>query len=670
MNSVGNYKARLQGRWMGLLYLFIALMGWHVSAARTASFPIAAGLFAAVMVAFFLGDIVLKLVLDDKAAFDTLSFRLLSGVLAGMALLYVAALVLHFGLPIDAAIIAVAVIAVWVFVRKGHWTIPFSGTDPAESTFLALGLLAVTLWCRDLMHPIISSEMSTVVPAWPDVFYHLSQITAFARSAGAATVQDVQMAGVAAHPYHFASYVFPGLLVSAGEVSEWVAYASFLVPVSIMLTFLAAHVIAAPMFGTWSAAVGGLALLLLPDASQQDFGNPFMGYHWLQQAGPAGGYGVAGAAMAFVLMIEACRSRRVRLMFASYAFLLITLIFKAQIFVAIAYLLLIFPALFFVGLSIVQRAAAVTVLTTIYVAAVRFSQQLPSVPVLRLDGSSLSAFSHLMLRSQREGLVKTIFSSIFPITGMHGVVFGLMLLVVTFGIFPAVYGYHLKRLRRQFPTVVWLFPILVAGNFLVMAAGLALDDRHIGMPEELLHRPFVWAYFIMIVWTAASAYRLHFGDAPPRRATVRRWGAMIVILMVAMPGYFGSRIQAMPIWGIAHPQLSNCLARSASFIKETSSSADIVQDADNDPKFILTALTARRPYAIDTGGIRVPAGITERLQALAAVRNATTLDEASVMAKHLGIQWWVSGPFASVAWRSTASPQAAFTCGKFQVFHF
>jgi len=32
-----------------------------------------------------------------------------------------------------------------------------------------------------------------------------------------------------------------------------------------------------------------------------------------------------------------------------------------------------------------------------------------------------------------------------------------------------------------------------------MASSLALDDRHIGMPEELLHRPFVWAYFKVAV---------------------------------------------------------------------------------------------------------------------------------------------------------------------------
>jgi hypothetical protein len=663
------YKAYFQSRWLGLLFVFAALIGWHFMTARTASAAVAGVLFAAVITAYLLGDVVLKLLLHDKAGFDTISFRLVCGALTGMALLYVAAMVLRFGLPIDAAIIAATVLGTWLFVRKACWRTPFRGTDPAEPGFVALGLLAVTLWCRDVMHPI-DSQILTIVPAWPDVFYHMSEIAAFAGSTGAATVHDVQMAGAPVHPYHFASYIFPALLVSAGGVSEWVAYAGFLVPASVMLTFLAAHAIVAPVFGRWPAAVGGLALLLLPDASQQNFGNPFMGYHWLQQVGPAGGYGVASAAMAFVFMIEACRSRRVVLIFASYFFLFVTLIFKAHIFVAIAYLLLIFPALFYGGPSLSQRVVASTVLTAVFVAVVRFSQQLPGVPVLRMDGSSVPVFSRMILGMQSEGVLKTLFSSIFPITGANGVVFGLMLLLITFGILPAVYACQLTRLRRQFPLLVWLFPILVVGNFLVMAVWLALDDRHIGRPEELSHRPFVWAYFILVAWAAASTYRLYFGDAPPGRAMTIRAAATIIVLMLVVPGYLGSGVQTMPVWGTTFPKVSNCLVNSASFIKQSSLASDIVQDANNDPRFILTALTARRPYAIDTGGVRAPAGIAKRLQALAAIRSAPTLDEASVLARQLGIQWWVNGPHASVTWASGASQRAAFTCAKFQVFHF
>ncbi len=48
-----------------------------------------------------------------------------------------------------------------------------------------------------------------------------------------------------------------------------------------------------------------------------------------------------------------------------------------------------------------------------------------------------------------------------------------------------------------------------------MATCLSYDDRHIGGVEELLHRPFVWAYFAVCAWTAAGVYRVIYGDAPP-----------------------------------------------------------------------------------------------------------------------------------------------------------
>jgi hypothetical protein len=308
---------------------------------------------------------------------------------------------------------------------------------------------------------------------------------------GASTIHDVQMAGSVPHPYHFASFIFPALLVSTGQVSPWSAYASFLVPVGVALTLLAAHAIAAPMFGAWPAAAGALALLLLPDAWQQGFGNPFMSYHWLQQIAPAGTYGVASAAMSFLLMFEACRSKRVWLMLASYLFLVATLLFKAQIFVAIALPLLLFPALFFVGMTAVERVTLTTLLSMLFLVVVRLSQQISSVPVLRLDGSGLYQFSFTVLRVQSRGWIDSTVNQLFSMTQQHGIVFISMLLFITFGVFPVVYGFQLNRLRRDVAPAVWMFPILCVAGFLVMSTGMALDNRRVGTPEELLHRPLV-----------------------------------------------------------------------------------------------------------------------------------------------------------------------------------
>jgi hypothetical protein len=668
MNLLAKYGPRVQGRWLGLLYLYLALLGWHGMSAGATSIRIAWLLLLGVLVAFVVGDIVLTLLLRDKAPFDTLSFRLLSGTLTAIVLLYVAALALPFGLALDAALLAGAAAALWLLLRRGNWAASLGGAALTESSFLLLALVAVTLWCGDLLQPIASSNGVTTIPAWPDVFYHLSQITAFSGSAGAASLHDVQMAGVVAHPYHFASYVFPGLLVSAGPAPAWVAYAGFLVPVSILLTFLAAQALAAPLLGAWPAAVGALALLLLPDAWQQGFGNPFMAYHWLQQVGPGGGYGVAGGAMAFLLMFEACRTQRLGLLAASYAFLLVTLVFKAHIFVALAFPLWVFPALFFGGLSRLRRVALFLVMSAIFIGVVRVSQWLPGVPVMRLDGSGLATFAPMLLKLQVPGLIKDLFTGLIPVTAGHGLAFALMLVPVTLGVFPLVYALLLGRLRRSVTPVVWLFPILAVGTFLVMATGLALDDRHIGTPEELLHRTFVWPYCVLLVWTVAGAYRLCWGDAAPGKRALP-WGVAVAALLLG-PAQFADRIQTMSFWSVGHPVLQDCLVRSAAFVTQHSAPADIVQASDNDPKFILTALSARRAYAIDTGGVRAPPGIGQRLQALGELRRAPTLAQASAMARQMGITWSVVVPRANVAWGADARGQAAFSCDNYQVFRF
>jgi hypothetical protein len=179
MTSFWKVNPAWHGRWLGLLCFYAALIGWHALTMRSASFTIMAGLFVAVLVAFFLGDILLEFILKDKEAFDTLSIRLLSGILLGIALLYAAALALPFGLPIDAGLIAVAVTGVWIHVRRGRRRVSFSQGHPAESTFLALGLCAVTLWCQDLLSPLDITQPVVIIPAWQDVFYQLSQISAF-----------------------------------------------------------------------------------------------------------------------------------------------------------------------------------------------------------------------------------------------------------------------------------------------------------------------------------------------------------------------------------------------------------------------------------------------------------------------------------------------------------
>jgi hypothetical protein len=174
----------------------------------------------------------------------------------------------------------------------------------------------------------------------------------------------------------------------------------------------------------------------------------------------------------------------------------------------------------------------------------------------------------------------------------------------------------------------------------------------------------------LVVWTVAAAYRLLSGDAPPHKGRTFTWAVCIAFLMLAVPGDLGHRIQTMGVWKRDFPMLSNCQVATGSYIKEHSLPTDIVQDATNDPRFILSALSSRLPYAIDAGGGRPPKGLEERLRALGAVRSAATLNQAATLARQMGIQWWVIGPGANVAWRAEIGGRAAFKCDQYQVVRF
>lgn len=50
-----------------------------------------------------------------------------------------------------------------------------------------------------------------------------------------------------------------------------------------------------------------------------------------------------------------------------------------------------------------------------------------------------------------------------------------------------------------------------------MSLDLAFDTKHIGMPEELVHRPFVWAYLAVFTWTSGGLYFFFFENQFPKK---------------------------------------------------------------------------------------------------------------------------------------------------------
>lgn len=661
-------------KWAGLTSLYLVLILWNISATGKYSFSAGAIIFSILLFSMLLGDIIQKFALNDSDCFNNQPTRLLTGLLLANILLLIASVISPFGMTINWIVLLFVTLIIWIYARGTSTFKNLIESNKTETIFFITVPLVVTAWCQDILMPIELNTDVIIIRAWQDIFYHIAQISEFAKSHGIGTISDVQMATATVHPYHMASYMLPALMVDAAGTNALAAYGSLLVPLGIFATGLAAYSLANVVFGQWPALAASLALVLIPDAAQQGWGNGFLGYQWLQQIGPASLYGVASAACVFMFILKFCQTPQYRLILIAYFFSLVTLFYKAQIFVAISYIALILPALFIKGRLAKYKILFVVILTFFYFTIAIVAQTIPSIPVMRLDGSGLDSYISSILGIQSDGFIKQLFLLLFKNSMdfwlIKSIVFSVMLIFCTAGVLPILYLYLLKHLKNNFTTEVWLFPIMVTAIFLIMSCGLAMDTRHIGSPEELLHRPFVWFYFVLVVWCAGAAYHYKFGDAIPTKRPTRWLLTILVLLLFTIPIKFGEKVQFFELTGLSYQKISKCSYEVAVYIKQNSQIHDVVQDSMNDKQFIMTALSERKPFAIDSGGLRTPAGIESRLDLLKELKKLKAAQDVEIFMKMQGIRWYVVSPMSFLMWEATVNKHLVFECGGYKTYYF
>jgi hypothetical protein len=199
-----------------------------------------------------------------------------------------------------------------------------------------------------------------------------------------------------------------------------------------------------------------------------------------------------------------------------------------------------------------------------------------------------------------------------------------------------------------------------------MATGLAMDDHQIGMREELLHRPFVWAYFVLVAWTLAGLSFLYL--RLQNAAYLRKWQVFfVVILLMYVPAHFGQKIQTIPSLQMNYQVVPSCLVRAANFLRLNSLRSDLVQDSRNDPKYLMAGLSERAAYAVNAGGYRTPQGLTHRLDQLELVRRTSNASKAHVMLHEMGVQWYVVNADPDVKWIDASSIHIKFNCDQLRI---
>jgi hypothetical protein len=666
-------------RWASIAAIVGFLVLWHIRV--TGGLPLLALLTVILLAGLSLvyGRLFQKAWPNTAGNAAGLAFQFTCGFFIVNTLLFIMALALPTPIHINVAILAVgALIGIVWLVRSPIAILPGAEELPSF-TAIAISGIAATLWCTDAQTPMVLQGGKAVFQTWHDIFIHVREISVFAQAQGLSTIHDIKLAGASAPIYHFASYLFPAVMTGVAGTPALETFSSLQLPVGIFLTGMAAFILMGPLFGRWAGVAATAAVVLLPDAYLQGFGNRYLGYFFISQVNLGMLYGIAAAALAWTFMIDGCNRGKYGLVFMAYVFLVVCLFYKAHLFVANAFLMMVYPCMFFHRLAARWRLLAAVVLVTLFVTVVGLSQNLQRVPVMRIDGSGISGYVSILLNMFDHEAPYRFFHAVLGTTAYPKAVQALatlvMLLACTFGAWLLATAVLLVT-QKRLPSATRVFPLLFIANYLVMSMGLALDNRGIGGQDELLNRPLVWAYFTVVAWTAAAAWQAWAPDAPGRRTAVVAIAAVCIAAFIT-PWHGGRNLQTLSAWSshAAYERFNAsplCLVESARFIRTHAQPRDLMQDSggDGDLAFVTTALAERQLYA-GKGSFGGKIELAKaRLDDFAPVLALTAPAEIEKFVSARGIGWYLLRPETTTLWPAPFLEKSAFACGGYRVFHF
>jgi hypothetical protein len=611
-----------------------------------------------------------------------LSIQFLCGYLVLNSFLFALTVATPFGIAANSSIVALCGVATFFIRFKPDGN--SKSRDPLPDLLcLLLCVAATALWCGDALKPFMKEGTHTVFRLWPDSFFHARQISVFAQAHGLRTISDMRMAGVPAPVYHYAGYALPAAVRALAGTGAYQVFASFQLPLGVFLSGLAAFALGSAIWGEWPGLAAAAAVLLMRDAYEQGFANKFLSYNFLQQVGTGGLYGVACVTVAWIFILLGCGSGELGTVLIGYAIALLTVFYKAHIFVANAFIVMIYPCFFFKKLAAKHRLSIGLVFVAAFISAAAFSQRLKSVPTLRLDGSAIHEYASLLARSYDRGILRSTFK---PFTAPEeprwicGIDLAAMILLSSLGLWVVACPLAAYFARKKTDAAALFLPLFVGVNYLVMSVGLAMDEKGIAGREELLHRPFVWAYFVLAAWTGGAAYVSVNGNCPPATRSERLLTCALVLAGLTVPATFGRNLQTLPAWrGWTFKQMNSIpgpLEKACLYIRRAAGPTDIIQDSENDGRLIISSLSERQDFVscpAETGTntvSKIPEELTRRVNALTAfkaMRDETAIEE---FARKNNISWYVLEPASKIAWPLSLLNKPAFQSAKYRVYHF
>jgi hypothetical protein len=593
------------------------------------------------------------------------------------------------------AVVSVAVMAWKVFVPLSLWValsalliaaagipklLPRNQRAPVSALDMlcvVVSLAAATGWSQDLILPTKPVEGGIVFKPWSDFFFHATIVASSMETQTLVQVGNYEWQGFPAIIYHYASYAIPSCLAKVGHLHAYDTVVGFWAPFGSFLAGLASYALGRVF---WSQGAGLAALVgasLIPDAALLNVGHPIYGYFWLQHVAPAGLYGVAIAGTALILMQEGAREGRRVCIAAGVVTGALVAVFKVHIFAAAFPLLLSFAILVWpprnrfrwlaVGLCVVAGAALLTLLSHFQVG-----------PGLHFDFSGGAWYWKTLAKRASGTPVESwyrIFDTAHPFPSHLARAIGLLVLGAL-GIFvvvaPLVWLLAVWHKTWQASEGISIAAIAI---LLLMTFGLSANTT-LGSADELIHRPFVWTYWLV---GSLAAGRL-FSMVAARRVQTPTWSAGVGILaLLIVPVWYGSGLQRGKWSGAAahcSVRVDRGLVDCAQYIRGRPPTNALAQDShlDESPIPVLEALGERRSFAarprfwIWASKAFRESPYQEQLRKLQTLQQATNVPDLQRSVRETGIRWYVMHPGDSCAWPIEFRDHPAFESNGYKIY--
>jgi hypothetical protein len=404
-----------------------------------------------------------------------------------------------------------------------------------------------------------------------------------------------------------------------------------------------------------------------------NLGHPLYGYFWLQHIGPAGLYGVAIAGTALILMLQGAREGRRVLIVSGVLMGALVALFKVHIFAAAFPLLLSFAILawpprnrwrwLLLGGCVAGGLVLFPLASHFYIG-----------PDFHFDFSGAAWYWNRLARTAIGTRMESwyqLFSAPAPIASHLPQAIGLILLSAL-GIFaviaPLVWLLVVSTKTWQTSEGISMAAVAI---LLLMTFGISGDLNS----SELIHKPFVWAYWLVGSLTAGRLFSMVAAD---RRQLATRIVAVSSVVLILIPVRYGSGIQRGNWLGAnAYSELrvDRGLVDCAHYIRGQPPISSVTQDSRLDNNYlILEGLSERPAFAARPEWWKwmskafKGSRYQEQLQKLHGLQQATSVSDLQRAVLETGIRWYLVHPGDSNVWPAEFRDRPSFESNGYKVY--